>query len=623
MTAIMPMRTFGTDNYSRPVFLADRMPFPAWLAACCWLIAVLQVPAIAVGQQLADGGSLPTTVGPGALPPLTSIMDFRSLAITTPDPAGQAVNIAEVIGALRFYDANIVGQNTNAWVVDAGLAWSGHDALTNLSVTTHSSDAVSTPDGHATACAMLVGGRPGGPLYWYQLGIAPFTTLGSAAIATQLDGDGSFQTSGTSVSHGFRQAAQWGDVVSASIGVTPDPAGLDTMTGLVDSLAVTNRWTTFVAAAGNSGTAATPAGRYLGGPASGYNSIAVGALGNPTAYNGLADFSSRGPLPTAWWDGTTVYQAAGPDARAGVDIVAPGVDIVSAAYAIDPATGQYAPYYYYVGLAGTSFATPLVAGGATLLVSAARSMTEFVGVSDAARTNVVIKSVLLNSATKPSTWNNGQRLVDGVITTTQGLDYDYGAGSLDLNRGYEQYVTGNRDVVGLVSGSSAAVMPVGWDLGTITLGHATSYSFTVSDPLEMTLNATLSWNRSRTWDQTLDGGNGEYRDLAQADLDLSVWDITTSGTSTLIARSTSLVNTTEHLSFTLPALGLYEIRVNYGQNLFDLSPAGSSYASQEYGLAWAVVPEPSAAVLAAAGIAGLWLCRRRVRAARAGHRSEA
>jgi hypothetical protein len=97
-------------------------------------------------------------------------------------------------------------------------------------------------------------------------------------------------------------------VVSASIRVTPDPAGLDTMTGLVDSLAVTNRWTTFVVAAGNSGTAATPAGRYLGGPASGYNSIAVGAIGNPTSFNSLADFSSRGPLPTAWWDGTTVYQ---------------------------------------------------------------------------------------------------------------------------------------------------------------------------------------------------------------------------------------------------------------------------------------------------------------------------
>jgi hypothetical protein len=576
-------------------------------------MGVLQMPVIAVGQTVSDGRSLLATVGPGALPPLTSIPDMRSLAITTPDPGGQAVNIADVIGALRFYDAGIAGQNTMAWVVDGGLAWSGHDALTNLFMTTQSADAVSTPDGHATACAMLVGGRPSGTLYWYQLGIAPYTSLGSAAIATEINQDGSFQTSGTSVSYGFQQAALWGDVVSASIGVTPDPAGLDTMTGLVDSLAITRKWTTFVAAAGNSGTAATPAGRYLGGPASGYNSIAVGALGNPTAFDQLATFSSRGPLPTAWWDGTTVYEAAGPDARAGVDIVAPGVDLVSAAYAIDPETGQYAPYYYYIGLAGTSFATPLVAGGATLLVSAARSMNEFIGVSDAARTNVVIKSVLLNSATKPAGWDNGQTLVDGVITTTQGLDYDYGAGSLDLAWGYEQYVLGNRDIVGLASGSSAAVLPVGWDLGTIALGDATSYSFSVTDPLEMTLNATLSWTRSRTWDQALDNGNGEYRDIAQADLDLSVWDISTSGTATLIARSASLVNTTEHLSFMLPALGQYEIRVGYGQNLFDLSPEGSGYSSQEYGLAWAVVPEPSSAVLAVAGIAGLWLFRRRLR----------
>lgn len=585
----------------------------AFLVGCFVSQEVHPLPA---AEPAAPGWSFQTTIGPGALPPLTSIPDMRTLAITTPDPGGQAVNIAEVIGATRFYDAGIAGQNTMSWVVDGGLAWSGHDALTNILMTTQSADAVNTPDGHATACAMLLGGRPSGTLYWYQLGMAPYTSLGSAAIATQINEDGSFQTSGTSVSYGFQQAALYGDVVSASIGVTPDPAGLDTMTGLVDSLALTRRWTTFVAAAGNSGTASTPAGRYLGGPASGYNSIAVGALGNSTAFNQLADFSSRGPLPTAWWDGSTVFTAPGADARAGVDIVAPGVDLVSAAYAIDPATGQYAPYYYYIGLAGTSFATPLVAGGAALLVSAARSMNEFIGVSDAARTNVVVKSVLLNSASKPAGWNNGQTTVDGVITTTQALDYDLGAGSLDLARAYDQYVSGNRDVVGLLSGSTASVMPIGWDLGSINLGGSTGYDFAVADPLLTTLNVTLSWNRSRTWDQSLDNGNGEYRDIAQADLDLSIWDITTAGTSTLIARSASLVNTTEHLSFILPALGQYRVQVDYGQNLFDLSPEGSSYATQEYGLSWAVVPEPSTAALAIAGIAGLWFCRRRGRSVR-------
>ena len=597
------------SNTTGSVWTRCRLVIGAAVVASCCLPHALD--ALIAAEPAPPGWSFQTTVGPGALPPLTSIPDMRTLAITTPDPGGQAVNIAEVIGATRFYDAGIAGQNTMAWVVDGGLAWSGHDALTNLSMTTQSADAVSTPDGHATACAMLLGGRPTGTLYWYQLGMAPFTTLGSAAIATQINENGSFETSGTSVSYGFQQAALWGDVVSASIGVTPDPAGLDTMTGLVDSLAITRPWTTFIAAAGNSGTAATAAGRSLGGPASGYNSIAVGALGNPTAFDQRADFSSRGPLPTAWWDGSTIYTAPGTDARAGVDIVAPGVDLVSAAYAIDPETGQYAPYYYYIGLAGTSFATPLVAGGATLLVSAARSMNEFIGVADAARTNVVVKSVLLNSASKPAGWDNGQTLVDGVVTTTQALDYDVGAGSLNLARAFDQYVSGNRDVVGLLSGSTASVRPIGWDLGTITLGDTTGYDFAVADPLNTTLNVTLTWNRSRTWDQSLDNGNGDYRDVAQADLDLSVWDVTTAGTATLVASSASLVNTTEHLSFILPALGQYRVSVDYGQNLFDLSPAGSSYTTQDYGLSWAVVPEPSAAVLAAAGIAGIWACRRR------------
>ena len=106
--------------------------------------------------------------------------------------------------------------------------------------------------------------------------------------------------------------------------------------------------------------------------------------------------------------------------------------------------------------------------------------------------------------------------------------------------------------------------------------------------------------------------------MAQADLDLSVWNISGGGAGTLVARSISRVNTVEHLSFDLLSAGLYELRVGYDRNLFDLT-ADTSYATQDYGLSWAVgepvvigVPEPSSwAMLLGAAVTGSFAWRRR------------
>lgn len=538
-------------------------------AAIPLLVAGLLSATPTLAQSLSDGSYAPEFYG---------ISSNNSL-----------VNLNDSLGATTFYSQGVYGQNTTSWVVDAQLVGTNlfpAENFSNLSDTYASSDALTNSGDHATWVAALLGGYTP-PGYYLNTGMAPGTTIDSAALATATNADGSFSISSNSLS-AYNYAATHGDVLSTSIGDSSDPSGVGTLSGLLDALAVANPNTTMVAAAGNDG----PSNGTVSGPASGYNVISVGALDGPTNYSVVASFSSRGPQPTAWYDGTNTFTYHnGAAIRPGVDLVAPGAEIVM------PATlsvGSNAISFSYYSLAGTSFATPLVAGGVALLDSLAKSAFD-PSLTNAATQSVVTKAVLMNSADKLSGWDNGQQIMNNVITTTQALDYAMGAGRMNLNAAFTQYTTSAYVTTspGLsYSGFNLPVSSTGWGYGTALLGGINGYTLTSELFAGQEIAVTLDWLRSRSWNALL----GDYADLAQAELDLMIYQLLPGGGDQLVAESISPVSTTQELYFQLAASGNYEIQVGYSTNLFDLS---GNYASQPYGIAWSVsgVPEPGSVAL--------------------------
>jgi hypothetical protein len=188
---------------------------------------------------------------------------------------------------------------------------------------------------------------------------------------------------------------------------------------------------------------------------------------------------------------------------------------------------------------------------------------------------------ITSSATKTTGWNNGLFLDnDGVVRTTQSLDYKVGAGRINLSRAYDQYTSGTTDVPGTGGGR---VKPVGWDLADVAEGAegvTTDYSFTAPLRRETTLTATLNWFMDNSYDYATDTPVDQSLD----NLDLEVWKITPgSGTPVLIAQSKSTYNNVEHLAIVLPETANYLLRVRWTGEVFDTVNDANA---ETFGLAW-------------------------------------
>ncbi len=516
----------------------------------------------------------------------------------------------ELIGADAFYSNGIGGAGAKVANVEFGLMWIDHYSLVDSTIgelyAPDGVDPTTLYDSHATGTAAVIAGYNKDESsqfgYYASFGTAPLATISSGALARQINEDGSASISdydfATIYKHFFETNQQ--DVISSSWG-TSSTAPNHFFNLYADALLYRNTKTSLVISAGNSGVDSTGAEvkNSVSSFAQAYNAITVGAVGNFPDYDKIAEFSSRSPSdfynPT---NGEIIKNV-----RAAVDIVSIGENVVVAAYdASDPTETGIAQISN-----GTSFSAPMVAGTAALMVSLSKdleSREDFVsaGWSADARDSRVIKAVLLNSATKPSDWTNGQVLKNGVnfnieiegvsgmyysssfdnvIETTQGLDFNYGAGILNADAALNQYV-------GMyTNGNSNDV----WLLDSVDFSASNLYRLGEHSEGDV-ITMTLVWLvQSAIEESTTEGEVGNIVDFAFSDLSLEIWAKDEDGTFYPIAISDTKYNNVEHLSVTLVSFAEYYVRVAF----FDM--AYGEKVDETYALAWsiveAVVPEAS------------------------------
>jgi hypothetical protein len=552
-------------------------------------------------------------------------------ALTLPAAPAQAIisndnqtNINALLGATTFYANGFTGTSATVASIEAGVVWDQQISLTRDTV--EFSDPSVTPqfDLHATAVGAIINGiapssysPPELGFYGYQ-GIAYGATLWSGAIATswasEVEGQYTteFTTTPASIATPYEEAMVSGvpsaggataDIINSSWGDSTSTDGHDNVSMMLDAL-VNQSGKTLIFSTDNYG----PASDTIYAPATGMNAIVVGALQSDTTtppYGTIAGFSSRSPsdlfVPSNA-AGTAGTEMTG--VRALVDITAPGTDLVLPGYLGTQGGGQFGygeadPPTNVAGgpFGGTSFAAPFVSGGAALVVDAGKTLFPN---DSRAIDGRVIKAILMNSADKPAGWNNGQTTVNGVTTTTQSLDYTYGAGSLDLNQAWTQYTSGTTDLVdstGHPTMTGGSVQPTGWAFGQVTHipNQTATVDYTITTPLASNamFDATLDWFADESVTPSANPAGGLVASYGSFDnLDLSVY-LLTGGAPQLVAESDSAYNSVQELHYLLPADGTYMLQVSETNYLWNFN----GDTTTDFGLAWATtsIPEPTGA----------------------------
>ena len=261
------------------------------------------------------------------------------------------------------------------------------------------------------------------------------------------------------------------------------------------------------------------------------------------------------------------YSSKGPtsDGSSKPDIVAPGNCLA----AISGRAGIYEPTGDW-----SSFATPIVAGTAGLLIQKASSDAALQPAITRDGGNCVIKSFLLNSATKLPYWHKG-RLTQNDDHDIP-LDFLQGAGMVNAVEAYNQLSAGRH-----IPGDCPTA---GWDINKLTRNEtpANSYRFNIAEPANKMITATVGWNKNYSTAYPF-----EHLKDKDADIRLELWALDSNDPNKdyLLDYSDSRTDNVEHIYTPAdPNFSQYEIVVLYSQEHNVSQPE----ITPSYGLAWSV-----------------------------------
>lgn len=240
-------------------------------------------------------------------------------------------------------------------------------------------------------------------------------------------------------------------------------------------------------------------------------------------------------------------------------------------------------------LDATSWATPVVAACAALLVETSDRMGALAGVPEARRRParaLLVKTLLMGGATK-SEWSDwcpgfGSTRSDTAIP----LDGRYGAGELNIDHSHRILTAGEWGP------GSVPVPPTGWDYESADSGGARLYFFRVA-PGTRRGSILAGWSRRITSRP----GSTVALTPSLANIDLRLYTTRGARVDKLVAASLSRVDNVEHIALVDPAPGEYAIEVRCER-------------AAEYCLTWdfpsaaqpSPAPAPAARVVAATGL---------------------
>lgn len=341
--------------------------------------------------------------------------------------------------------------------------------------------------GHSTGVAGIIQSHH--PSYF---GVAPGTLLWVGGSCT---GNGNELTSRSTA------ATTWGArILTNSWGSTTGNGLLTTLDRFYDSMVI-NSFRTVVFAAGNRGTPSLPynptGDGWVTSPALAYNVISVGASDDRNTVSWVDDIMAA---YSSWRD-----PPSGHNDREKPEVTAPGTNFIS--------TTTVAPWTGPIG-SGTSYAAPMVAGEAALLMQRQPAL---------------------------ETWPES---VKAIIMTTAVNDIDNLGTRLSEKDGAGQIVADLADNV--AQGSTGSWGGTGYNCASPNLLTLTT----------MSLTAGTKTRAAIVWDN--DPAYVSYASQPSADLELFVYN----STGVLKASSASWDNTYEIVEFTPTVTGLYTLKVS-------------------------------------------------------------